>query len=303
MSDTVLDHTVLETYLPHRGINLLPDTVTLHDGMMLATSRTTVPATDPRGRTALGRTDGNWYEPFLGELMALTGVPLLNERLKAENAVAVFSMISRLTFHCLAPMAGVVDGEAKITRDRGAFTVFATKATINGQPLLEAEVMSGVAPISEIAGQARSNPEDIPAGETVPNGWFDWKPKHLCFADTIVSADATTGKVVTGYRYNNDHPFVPGHFPGGPLMMGVTQWSAVADAAWVACQRFGLKNGAIANGIIKRPDGREILDVRDLELVIDANGLPRIASTKRIAFRDKIVPGESILTDITVTPR
>lgn len=301
MPDTVLDHRALEAYLPHRGINLLPDTVTLLASGTIATSTTRIPTDDPRGRTSLGRRGGYWYEPFLGELMALTGVPLLHARLQSENAVAVFSMISKLVFHRLAPLGSVVEGKAEITRDRGAFTVFATTASVDGQPLLEAEVMSGVAPISEISGKARAESEPLPAGEAIPAEYLAWKPAHLRFASTIVSADAAAGTLVAGYRYENDHPFVPGHFPGGPLMMGVTQWSAVADAGWIAMQRFGFTS-AVIQGRITRPDGREVLDVRDLELVSE-DGVPRIAATKRIAFRDKIVPGESILIHVTVVPR
>lgn len=301
MPDTVLDHRALEAYLPHRGINLLPDQVTLHANGTTATSRTCIPSNDPRGRSQLGRSGGFWYEPFLGELMALTGVPLLHARLQSEGAVAVFSMISKLVFHRSAPLGSVIDGKAEIVRDRGTFTSFATTATVDGQPLLEAEVMSGVAPISAISGQGRAEPEALPAGEAIPAGVLDWKPAHLRFASTIVSADAATGSLVAGYRYEQSHPFVPGHFPGGPLMMGVTQWSAVADAGWIAMQRFG-HTAAIIQGRITRPDGREVLDVRDLELVTE-NGVPRIATTKRIAFRDKIVPGESILIHVTVVPR
>ncbi len=302
MPDTILDHRALEAYLPHRGINLLPDTVTLHEGGKVATSVTTVPADDVRQRTMLGRRGGIWYEPFLGELMALTGVPLLHERLQAEGAVAVFSMISKLVFHRLAPLGSTIIGRAEITRDRGTFTQFATTATVDGEPLLEAEVMSGVAPLSEIIGSSRGPAQDLPAGEAVPLGWLDWKPPHLRFATTIVSADAAAGTLTTGYRYEPEHPFVPGHFPAGPLMMGVTQWSAVADAGWIAMQRFGL-SAATIQGRMTRPDGSEIVDVRDLELIADADGIPCLTATKRIAFRDKIVPGDSMLTHVTVVPK
>jgi 3-hydroxymyristoyl/3-hydroxydecanoyl-(acyl carrier protein) dehydratase len=301
-----LDAKALEAYLPHRGVNLLPDVVELNEGRTRAVSRTRVRPGDPRGRQVMGRTaaDGTpcWYEPFLGELMALTGVPLLHERLAPAHQVAVFSMISRITFERLAPLDAEVVGEAEITRDRGAFTVFATRATVNGQKILEAEVMSGCATLADIAKGEAGSGGPAPAGTAVDPAAFAWKPAATRFIDAVVSADAASGKLVAAYRYPTDHPFVPGHFPGGALMMGVTQWGAVADAAWAAARLFGHR-GVLAQGTIARANGAEILDVRDLELVDDGGGVPRIAATKRIAFRDKVLPGDEVLVSVSVVPR
>lgn len=304
MPDLTLDPKALEAYLPHRGVNLMPDRVVLLDGGLKSRSFTTVPAGDARGREIFGRAGANgvrcWYEPFLGELMALTGVPLLHERLAPRNQVAVFSMISKWVFHRPVPLHGEVVGEADITRDRGAFTQFATRAYVDGQLALEAEVMSGVAALADIlAGGGATTP--APAAQPADRSWFAWKGDATRFVDGIVSADAATGKLVAAYRYPTDHPFVPGHFPGGPLMMGVTQWAAVADAALLAARTFG-HGSVVAQGTIRRPDGGEVLDVRDLELALD-DGLPRIAATKRIAFRDKVLPGQSVLVEVSVTPR
>ncbi len=305
MSETTLDAKALEDYIPHRGANILADTVTMNAARTHAVSRTRVLPGDPRGREIFGRRgpDGVacWYEPFLAELMALTGVPLLREKLAPLGHVAVFSMISKIVFDRFAPLAGEVIGEAVITRDRGAFTVFSTKATIDGQRILEAEVMSGSAPLAEIAGGPRAEAGELAAGTVPAAALFDWKPAATRFAHTVLSADAASGMLVAGYRYPLDHPFVPGHFPGAPLMMGVTQWAAVADAAWIAARTFG-HTAVVAQGTIRRPSGAEILDVRDLELVSEG-GLPRIAGTKRIAFRDKVMPGDAVLIEVTVRPR
>ena len=305
MSETTLDAKALEAYIPHRGANILADTVTMNAARTHAISRTRVLPGDARGREIFGRRgpDGVpcWYEPFLAELMALTGVPLLRGKLEPLGHVAVFSMISKIVFDRLAPMAGEVIGEAIITRDRGAFTVFSTKATIDGQRILEAEVMSGSAALADVAGGQRGEPGELPAGAAATPALLAWKPAATRFADSVISADAASGKLVAGYRYPLDHPFVPGHFPGAPLMMGVTQWAAVADAAWLAARAFGY-DAVVAQGTIRRPAGGEILDVRDLELVSEG-GLPRIAGTKRIAFRDKVMPGDAVLIEVTVAPR
>ena len=291
----------LEAHLPHRGVNLLPDSVEVACDLLTSVSTTRIPLNDPRGRQVFARTDGRWSEPFLAELMALTGVPLLAAKLGANGNVAVFSMISKISFTAPALITDTVIGHAKITRERSGFTTFLTRAECNGVTILEAEVMSGSAPLSEISCfPARPFHGQLPSAP-LPAGCLDFKPPHLRFVDSIVHADAASRTLVCSYTYPVTHPFVPGHFPGAPLMMGVTQWSAVADAAWVAAKLFGIQGGVVANGTIKRQDGSEVLDVRELILEV-ADGVPYIASTKRVAFREPVRPTDGILIEVTVAP-
>ena len=293
------DHHALEAHLPHRGVNLIPDTVEVSDDGLTSISHTRIPCGDARGRDVFARNDGRWSEPFLAELMALTGVPLLTAKLGSN--VAVFSMISRISFNAPAMLGDDVVGHAKITRERSGFTTFLTRAECNGRTILEAEVMSGAAPMAEIA-KAPARPFTSCLKTTpLPTGCLDWKPPHLRFVDGVVSADAAERKLVCSYTYPATHPFVAGHFPGAPLMMGVTQWSAVADAAWAAAKLFGISGGVVANGTVRRQDGSEVLDVRDLVLA-EAHGSPFIASTKRVAFREPVRPTDGLLVEVTVAP-
>ena len=305
MPELTLDAEALKAYLPHRGVNLMPDTVTLNAERTKAQSRTKIPLGDARGREIFGRSEVGgqmcWYEPFLGELMALTGVPLLHERLSPLGQVAVFSMISRITFHRPVPLHGEVIGHAEITRDRSGFTVFSTYAEIDGQKILDAEVMSGAATLEQVASSPIRPLVSAQGGHAFDVGPFAWKSAPLRFVDRIVESDAATGRLVAAYHYPQNHPFVSGHFPGAALMMGVTQWAMVADAAWLARNHFAMSGGVVANGVVRRQDGSEIIDVRDLVLGSFA-GLPRIVSTKRLAFREPMRPGDGVLIDVTVKP-
>jgi 3-hydroxymyristoyl/3-hydroxydecanoyl-(acyl carrier protein) dehydratase len=304
MSARTLDAKALESHLPHRGRNLLTESLTIAPDGRSSTSHTRLSLGDHRGRDVMLRRQAGggqcWYEPFLAELMALTGVPLLHARLSPKNQVAVFSMISKIAFHGPAPVGHEVVGHAEITRERGEFVGFSTHAEVDGKRILEAEVMSGAAVLAEV-GAKRGNSGCAPAGEPVDHKWFAWKAPALRFVDRIVKEDRGNGRLLAAYRYPDDHVFVPGHFPGQPVMMGVTQWAAAADAAWAAFHRFGLRGSVVANGTIRRPDGAEILDVRDLVLR-DDGGIPTLVATKRLAFREPVLPGDELLIDVEVKP-
>ena len=223
---------------------------------------------------------------------------ILSAKLAAQGQVAVFSMISKLTFHHEVPLHAEVIGHAELTRERGGFSSFGTKATVDGKHLLEAEVMSGSASMESISSIPAQPFASAPAFIT-GNQDLAFKAPAMRFADGLVSVDAAAKKAVAAYTYPVDHPFVPGHFPGAPLMMGVTQWSAAADAAWLAARHLGLGPVVTAQARVFRPSGTEILDVRDL--VLDGTtGVPRLVATKRLAFREPVRPTDGLLIEVSL---
>jgi 3-hydroxymyristoyl/3-hydroxydecanoyl-(acyl carrier protein) dehydratase len=298
---TTYDHIALQALIPHRGLNIIPDVVEISDDRKSAISRTRIPDGDARGRRAFMRGDGRWWEPFIAELLALTGVPLLAQELQPLGQVAVFSMVSRITFAPPPAGASEIVGYSWITRQRSGFTTFGTKAEVDGKIILEAEVMSGSAALGEIAAfPARPFHGTLPS-EPIPAGILGYKPSHLRFVDGIMHAELSARTVVCRYTYPANHLFVPGHFPDAPLMMGMTQWTAVADAGCVAAALLGLSGTVTVNGKVTRQDGSEVLDVRDLVLEDVGGGrAPRIASTKRLAFREPVRPTDGLLISVTV---
>ena len=295
MTEIQLNHEQLADYLPHRGPNLMPDTVWLADDLQSSRSVTHIPEGDAREREWFYRTgaDGKryWNEPFLGELIALTGVPMLTESLNKEGKVAVFSAISKAEAPIPAEFHAEIIGEAKITRARSGFAQFVADLKINGEVVYQAEVMSGSASMANIMGGERSAQDSIPSGDVFKP--FSWKPSEMTFIDRIISQ--TDSEVQAGYRYPANHPFVPGHFPDGPLMMGVTQWTAMGDALVALAQTKGLSDGSyIGQGSITRQDGSEVVNGRDLALEI-RDGQPRLTGARRIMFRDVVRPGDELL--------
>jgi 3-hydroxymyristoyl/3-hydroxydecanoyl-(acyl carrier protein) dehydratase len=291
----ILDRTALAERVPHRGANIIPDSLTISDDGESAVACVRVAADDPHGRTIFGRDDGRggrcWNEPFLGELVALTGVPLLGQ-LAETGRVSVFSMISRVAFSGLAPLDAEVEGRATISRRRGDFTQFNCSAWVGSTQVMDAEVLSGAAAMSEIASGPRQAGCRA-GGEAIEP--FAWKHPALTFADAVVEED--DGRLVLRYQYPEDHPFVAGHFPGAPLMMGVTQWGALADAAWLLATRRG-RDRICVDGSIARADGSSVVDVRDLEMVAGEGGVPSLLGSKRVAFRDVVRPGDGIVITV-----
>ena len=299
MSVRVLDHAALEAILPHRGVNLFLDRVEIAPDGQSARSFTRIAPGETRGRELLARMGGAgacWYEPFIGEALALTGIPLIHDRLAAAGQTAVFSMVSRTTVPESAPLFDELTCEARISRDRGGFTVYATRATIDGRLVLESEVMSGAAILADI-GRLAVRPLADHQGTPIDRSLFTWKDPRLVFIDRLLHSDPAQRRARFASTYPADHPFVPGHFPGMPVMMGMCQWTAVADAAWAMRALFGLRGPITVNGTISRSDGTQILDVRELTLIEEGPGC-RIAGTKRLAFREPVRPGDGLIIDI-----
>lgn len=295
MSHIELSHHQLADYLPHRGPNLIPDTVWLAKDLQSSRSLTHIAADDERGRACFSRLgdDGQryWNEPFLGELVALTGVPMLTEGLRKENKVAVFSAISNAQAPRPAPFHAAIHGEAEITRARSGFAQFRASLSVDGEVVYRAEVMSGSATMADIMGAERQAQPGLDSGETFTA--FPWKPTAMTFIDRILAIQEH--RIEAGYRYPEDHPFVPGHFPDGPLMMGVTQWMAMGDALAALIIKQGLGDGHyVGEASIRRPDGSEIVTARDLGVAM-CGGIPRLDGLKRIMFREVVRPGDELL--------
>lgn len=300
MPATVLDPDQLTAYLPHRDCNLMLDEVRLDTEAGTSASTTVVPDDDPRGRTIFARRDAAgrrfWHEPFIAEVLALTGVCLLRDDL-AEGQVAVFSAISRYRLLRPPPQDRALIADSTIRRRRGEFTQFNASISCDGEATAEMEVMSGIAAFADVTASPIVPPEG--ASGAAPQADFGWKDPAIRFLDGVRSCDPATGELVGTYVYPADHPFTVGHFPAAAIMMGVTQWAAVADAGYEAAQRCALGPRVQVDGGIRKSDGSEVVDVR--ELILDCSGdSPVVEATKRVAFRAPVRPGDGLVITVQV---
>lgn len=298
---TVLSATELEAYLPHRGANLLLDELRIAEDGVSSVGSVMVPADDPRGRELFARDDGRggrcWQEPFLAEILALCGVSLLRERLDALGHEGVFSAISRVEITRPVRMDRPLAAHAHIARDRSGFTQFTGGIEQDGERIVTGEFMSASAPLAAIGAQA-PRPDDAAPGDA-PVGDFAWKRADMRFIDDVRHWDPAAGRLECGYRYPAEHPLVPGHFPQVAVMMGVTQWLAVADAGVEAATRMGHDGSVHLDGTVTRADGSGVADVRGLRLE-RVDGVPRIAGCKRVVFREPVRPGDGLRIAVDV---
>ena len=303
MIGTKLTHIDLEDYLPHRGPNMLLDSVVIEDATQ-AIAEVCVPAGDERGRELFGRTNATgerfWQETVLAELAALSGLPLIKERLDAAGHVGVFSTISKINCKELVPMASNLEIKTEIQRERNAFVQFGVTMFVGDEVVFTAELMSGGAAMESIAS-GEVKPLSGDSGAIIAADLFAWKPAAMQFVRSIRELDHEAGTAIVDYIYPTDHPIVAGHFPGAPLMMGVTQWQAVCDAAWAAKKELAIDGPIAVNGSITHCDDGQVVDIRDVRMD-EQDGVPFISSAKRVAFRNTVAPGDGLLIKVAVQP-
>lgn len=284
-------------YMPHRGRNVLIDE--FEDlGRGKGRARLTVDGGDPLGRDLflVRGPDGLRYSQFfLVEHAALCSVMILREEMKGGR-LAYFSTISRFRARS-HPRAGIpLVSEVRRGRDRREFRTFrASLSTAEGEPVLEVDFMAYLAASGARPEEGREGPRP---GEFPPPA----EDRFPCFAPSMVFVGGPDGEGRWGGVYPADHPLAEGHFPGAPVMMGMTQWLAVAQRA-----ALGAPSGSsrvAASGRLAASDGRSVAEVSGLviETVKDGEGRIRdlrLLGTKRVAFRDRILPGDAWVVEVT----
>jgi 3-hydroxymyristoyl/3-hydroxydecanoyl-(acyl carrier protein) dehydratase len=129
------------------------------------------------------------------------------------------------------------------------------------------------------------------------------KDLRMVVADAIVHL--AEDMMVTQYRYPEDHPFVQGHFPGNPIMMGVMQWMAIEDAfqayAWHYYTPETMPEYVCLEGTLIRADGAIVAEIKGYKARLTGHVFAELIETKKVVFREPLRPGETVfavLTDI-----
>jgi 3-hydroxymyristoyl/3-hydroxydecanoyl-(acyl carrier protein) dehydratase len=321
----------LEKLLPHRGLNLLVDAVRAERDKEGARGegRLVVLPDDPLGRDIFLREAGSGrelIEPALAEHLALVAICVMSPDMK-PGEIAFFSAISAFESERPALAGEELFSEVTRLRDRGRFRRFRGEVRGDeGAPSARAEIMAYTARPDDAAGRETAKalaPPDVAESSSVDRSRLGWKRPEMVFLDERTSLSADGASATFRYTYPPGHPFCAGHFPGNPVMMGIAQWIAASDAAFCLMSGQapprrvqGARHGPVecrADAEIVRESGALVCEVKGLELEAaglrpaegpsapQAGGAARVTRTRRVGFRDRVLPGETLYVRVRVT--
>jgi len=277
-------------YMPHRGRNVLIDEYE-ETSERSGRGTLTIAEGDAHGRDLflVRGPAGRRISPFfLVEHVALVSVLILREEM-GGGRLAYFSTVSRYENLGDAAAGETIVSNVARGRDRREFRSFkADLATAGGAPVASLTMMAFLAPLGSAPETGRA-PADTTEFDGTDAGRFPGHDPALVFVPDAV--------------YPDDHLLCPGHFPGAPVMMGMTQWLTVAQAAALTAPA-GAVTEVSGSGALVRHDGEPVVDVTGMRLSVsrDPDGRVtdfRLLGTKRVAFRNPILPGDGYRATFT----
>jgi 3-hydroxymyristoyl/3-hydroxydecanoyl-(acyl carrier protein) dehydratase len=320
----VLEGKDLEGALAHRGRNLIIDRAECfsEDGEPFGESAITLSPGDATGRDVFLRdtADGGKaiIEYAFAEHLALNAICVLSSVGGGleEGDISYFASISGFTVERAVPAGVIARGHVARKSDKGQFRRFGGTMTLDGgEPVAKANITSYHLHVSE------EPPREIrKLGEVVPSDFsrpvdrsaFGWKRPEMVFVDEMVTMDAAGRTAGFAYTYPADHPFAAGHFPGNPIMMGITQWMSISDAASWLLRELVLAGGAApgkyemrCSGELLRDDGTIVAGVKGLRSSAAFGpageiGPRALLETKRVVFREMVRPEEPLRVRVRI---
>ena len=305
--------TDIQAIVPHRFENVLIDEIECtEDG---SAAKLTICEDDPAGRDIFLRSDDQGKAVLgqaLAEYLALASLCQLGRL--ADGEVGFFSTITNFAHTARLPAGQPMVARVERQRDRGAFRRFrGTVMDAQGAEAARADIMAFV--LDTRAEQPEEDRRQAPLPPMsqsieVPAETFFWKRPEMCFVSECCHLDLDAQQATLKYVYPEDHPFTKGHFPGNPVMMGITQWVAASDATDYLVLAL-IEEGKLACPVevkadisIQRPDGIVVAEVGSLANRYrrdrDGRVQSETAATKRIGFRDMVHPTETLVLGVLV---
>ena len=303
-----------EKFLPHRGKNLLLDEALVHviGPRGRSEGALTITPDDTQGRGLflyeLPEASLCVHPVVLIEHVALVGLTALDME---PGEFTFISLIRSAEFRGRIRAGETLHSTVKAARAPKPFFRFqSTISTAGGAHVATSDVLAYTSTAVKLPAQTAAPPgvgSDASRDEERIARFFPGRDPRFVFVDAPlqVAADGRSG--VFAYTYREEHPLARGHFPGQPIMMGVTQLLAVADAAqWLAAElrdAGALDGGAAltACGKLLGADDSLVCSIGALELRAWADSpILELTAARRVSFRRMVAPPEVLKIEVEI---
>lgn len=303
---TILNDKDILDRLPHRHENIIVDEVAcVQDGDVHSAEFVVTLSPDNPQRALFLRTLPTGEQvviaPVFMEILALASVactPKTQDQLLIYAGISMFKKIHDLRAGERA--SGVVVRK----RGRGVFiNCEGHLCTSDNTLVCTSELTAALIEKKQLSEAADAPKRTLPLPDSTCDIAIDkslyGKDERMVVSDAIVHIEP--GKIVTRYTYPESHPFVRGHFPGNPIMMGIMQWMAIEDAlqayVWQMPPETTLPTALITEGVLVRTDGVVVAEIKGCKALLNGESVSSfvtIVETKKIIFRESLRPGETV---------
>jgi 3-hydroxymyristoyl/3-hydroxydecanoyl-(acyl carrier protein) dehydratase len=296
----------IEDYIPHRFENQLIDSAIPGENASFSVS---IDPNDNHNRSIFLQTIEIGKPPIimetvLVELLALGMI--IKEGPTPKDILVFFASIDSFEYQAPAIAGQTTMGSVSTLKKRDRFFKCHGHVEQSGEPSARATLMASVFPVSASAPE-QSNPDtvlDFPLTMHQPVDKSHWR-RHpdLVICDAIRLASET--ELIGEYCFHTEHPLIRGHFPDMPVMMGVLQWQSVADLALANALDQSLSSPEpithTYTATLYNQTGAVISVISQcvVSLWIGVPGFyphSRIIRTNKVAFKNRVVPGDTIYT-------
>ena len=299
--------------IPHRFENMLLDTVELFEENNLLRGKGTLAFgegdIDNRDIFLIKENQQKYYNPYMFmEFLALGCITVMEEKIR-QGQTALFSSIRKVSIEKVVSEHTVLESDITLKNVSGNFHRFVGSIqTEDGSPVCSMEIMAYGVDFSSEDPDNRETTKRISASfveamSDVNSSVFTYKPSPMVFIDSMGNTDTDNRSLLTQYTYPSSHPFTKGHFPGNPVMMGITQLIMFADSAELLIRQLGISEGNIrASGDILKQDGTVVCEIKGLGLQVrDAQIMPEFKTLKMCAFRELVRPEETLYCRVSLS--
>ena len=303
----IVDQEKIKEIIPHRYENLLIDSTVEEEGKMLFQSHITRPDVLGRDVFLYNKDLGLGIQtPILAEILALASI--ISNNPSSQQLVALFASISNFQLHQpfkSAQLNGWVKPK-KVKKDFFIYEGF-VEGACGGKA--SAQLMAYATHPTELHQlDHQGKPYDLP--ELMSSNFMFpslIKPADMFCIDSIEYCDLN--RIVTAYTYPLNHPFIKGHFPDKPIMMGVMQWMMAEDALLAhvldaSTSYSNSKQEVCAQAVIVNEKKQIVCQLKNLvfELMYLENQQPIVYCKKarQILFKNVVNPGNRLYCDLQI---